>query len=78
MDALEMKTDPLLKDLISWVGREPRRYEDVMDAWRTHCPRLTIWEDAVELGLVTRTFKPGIGDVVHITDKGRSYVRDAA
>jgi hypothetical protein len=78
MSTSETKTDPLLRDLISWVGREPRRYVDVMDAWRTSCPRLTIWEDAVELGLVTRTFKPGIGDMVYITDKGREYVRNAA
>ena len=78
MSMIETKTDPLLRDLISWVGREPRRYADVMDAWRTSCPRLTIWEDAVEFGFVTRTFKPGIGDMVYITDKGREYVRDAA
>lgn len=52
----KIKTDPLLRDLVQWVSRGPRPYAEVMDAWRTHCPRLTIWEDAVEHGLVTRTF----------------------
>jgi hypothetical protein len=23
-----------------------------MDAWRTHCPRLSVWEDALADGLV--------------------------
>jgi len=74
----KMKADPLLRDLVQWVSRSPRPYADVMDAWRTSCPRLTIWEDAVEHGLVTRRFKPGVGDIVTVTEKGRAYVRDAA
>ena len=78
MPETKMKTDPLLRDLVQWVSRGPRPYADVMDAWRTSCPRLTIWEDAVERGLVTRMFKPGVGDIVSVTDKGRAYVRDAA
>ena len=72
----KIKADPLLRDLVQWVGRRPRPYAEVMDAWRTNCPRLTIWEDAVEHGLVTRTFEPGVGDIVSVTEKGRAYVRD--
>lgn len=72
------KTDPLLRDLVQWIDRGPRPYGDVMEAWRTSCPRLTIWEDAVEQGLVERSFEPGIGDMVSVTDKGRAYVRAAA
>ncbi len=34
--------DPLILDLVEWVAREPRSYLDVMDAWRTSCPRLTV------------------------------------
>ena len=74
----KIKTDPLLRDLVQWVSRGPRPYAEVMDAWRTHCPRLTIWEDAVEHGLVTRAFEPGVGDIVSVTEKGRQYVRDVA
>lgn len=78
MTVTTMKTDPLLRDLVQWVGHGPRPYRDVMEAWRTSCPRLTIWEDAVEQGLVARAFEPGVGDMVYVTDKGRDYVRAAA
>ena len=46
--------EPLLVDLVEWIGREERSYLDVMDAWRTSCPRLPVWELAVERGLVAR------------------------
>ncbi len=45
-------TEPLVLDLVEWVGRAPRPYAEVMAAWRTSCPRLTVWEDAMERGLV--------------------------
>jgi len=44
----------LILDLVEWVGRRARTYEETMDAWRTSCPRLTVWEDAVDRGLVAR------------------------
>ena len=37
---------------VEWVAREPRAYPELIDAWRTSCPRLTVWEDAVERGFV--------------------------
>jgi hypothetical protein len=43
---------PLMLDLVAFVADRPRPYAEVMDAWRTNCPRLTVWEDAVEAGLV--------------------------
>lgn len=46
--------DALILDLAEWVAKAPRTYEDVMEAWRTSCPRLTVWEDAVERGIVER------------------------
>ena len=42
--------DPLVRDLVDWLNKEPRLYTDVLDAWRTSCPRLTVWEDAVDRG----------------------------
>ena len=39
-------------EFLSWVAARPRTYVDAMDAWRTHCPRLSVWEDAVIDGLV--------------------------
>ena len=43
-------TDPLVLDLLEWIAREPRLYIEVIETWRTSCPRLTIWEDAVDGG----------------------------
>ena len=47
-------TDALVLDLVEWIAREPRPYSEVIDTWRTSCPRLTIWEDAVDRGYVAR------------------------
>jgi hypothetical protein len=46
--------DPLVLDLVEWVATEPRPYADVLDRWRTSCPRLTVWEDALDRGFVKR------------------------
>jgi hypothetical protein len=42
----------LTLQLLAWVAARPRTYGETMEAWRTTCPRLTIWEDAVSDGLV--------------------------
>lgn len=42
----------LMGQLLAWVAARPRRYDATMDAWRTSCPRLSVWEDALEAGLV--------------------------
>ncbi|HKR18893.1 MAG TPA: hypothetical protein VJS41_02000 [Stellaceae bacterium] len=44
--------DALLLQLLAWVAARPRRYGETMEAWRTSCPRLPVWEDAIEAGLV--------------------------
>jgi hypothetical protein len=38
--------DNLLLDLLEWVAQGERSYDEVMDAWRTSCPRFPIWENA--------------------------------
>jgi hypothetical protein len=45
--------DALVLDLVEWVARKDRSYEETMDAWRTSCPRLPVWEDACDHGLVS-------------------------
>ena len=42
----------LTRDFLAWIAREPRSYAETMEAWRTHCPRFTIWEDALADDLV--------------------------
>ncbi len=68
--------DPLVLDLVEWIAREPRLYSDVIATWRTSCPRLTIWEDATDLGYVTREAIAGSGVIVMVTEAGESLLRE--
>ncbi len=68
-------THALILDLVEWVAARPRPYEEVMEAWRTSCPRLTIWEDAVDRGLLVRERRDGAGTVVRVTTRGRALLR---
>ena len=45
---------PLILDFLEWIAARPRPYSEVMDAWRTSCPRFTVWEDVVDQGFVIR------------------------
>ena len=67
--------DPLVLDFVEWVAREPRAYSEVIGAWKTSCPRLTIWEDAVDRGYVTRETIAGFGIVVTVTEDGEKLLR---
>jgi len=69
--------DPLVLDFVEWIAKEPRAYADVLDAWRTSCPRLTVWEDAIDRGLVMR--KPVAGEQrtrVEVTEAGERFLRE--
>lgn len=49
------RPDPLIRDLVEWLGKAPRSRAEVVEAWRTSCPRLSIIEDALEAGWIERT-----------------------
>lgn len=68
--------EALILDLVEWVAREPRSYADVMDAWRTSCPRLTVWEDSVDRGLVEREATSAHGVIVRVTPRGRDFLAE--
>ena len=72
---MSMTADPLVLDFVEWVAREPRAYSEVIGAWKTSCPRLTVWEDAADLGLVARETVQGFGLVVKVTDEGERLLR---
>lgn len=64
--------EALLIDFLAWLVTGERPYAEVMDAWRTSCPRLTVWEDALEAGWIER--RPGAG--VALTDEGRAWLAE--
>jgi hypothetical protein len=68
-------SDPLVLDLVEWIARQPRLYSEVIETWRTSCPRLTIWEDAVDRGYVAREAVAG-GARVAITPEGQKLLRE--
>ena len=45
-------TSALTLQMLEWLAERPRTYGETLEAWKTSCPRLTIWEDAVADGLV--------------------------
>jgi hypothetical protein len=68
--------DPLILDLVEWVSKAPRPYADVMEAWRTSCPRLTVWEDAVDRGYLVPEREDGRSVLVKVTPLGRRFLQD--
>jgi hypothetical protein len=64
---------PLILDLLEWLAARPRPYSEVMDAWRTSCPRFTIWEDVIDRGFVVRRCG-GNELLVDLTPRGRSFL----
>jgi hypothetical protein len=44
--------DALVLDLLEWIGTEGRPYREVMEVWRTSCPRLPVWEQANDRGFI--------------------------
>lgn len=62
--------DPLILDLVEWVSRSPRSHAELLETWRTSCPRLTVWEDAVDHGYLLRQDR-----LVTVTAKGRELLR---
>jgi hypothetical protein len=65
--------EALIFDLLEWVSTRERTYEEVMDAWRTSCPKLPVWEDANDRGLITIEDVQG-RSLVRITPSGRALL----
>ena len=69
------RLDPLLLDLVEWLQIGPRPYAEVMEAWRTTCARLPIWEEAVDRGfIVSERLQPGSLQV-SITPAGQAFLK---
>ena len=65
--------DALILDLLEWLASRERSYEEVMDAWRTSCPRLPVWEDATDRGLVSLELVNG-HCAVRVSASGRALL----
>lgn len=65
---------PLVLDLLEWIGDTPRPYSEVLDAWRTSCPRLPVWEEANDHGFVVRQRGPDRTEVIAVSAAGRRHL----
>lgn len=63
--------DALVLDLLEWIGPGTRPYAEVLDAWRTSCPGLPVWEEARLRGLVEVVRTGGANLEVAVSDAGR-------
>ncbi|WP_051244046.1 hypothetical protein [Thalassobaculum salexigens] len=70
----EFTVERLLLDLVAWIAERPRPYTDVLDAWRTSCPRLPVWEEAVDRGYVRRITDGAEGATIHATTAGSDFL----
>jgi len=59
----------LTTQMLEWLDAKPRTYAETLDAWKTSCPRLSIWEDA----LADRLIRIESG-AVHVTPAGRALL----
>ncbi|HTC40724.1 MAG TPA: hypothetical protein VK703_04085 [Candidatus Acidoferrales bacterium] len=69
----DIVVDALILDLLEWLATRDRSYEEVMEAWRTSCPRLPVWEEANDRGLVEREDAGG-SSVVRVSSSGRELL----
>jgi hypothetical protein len=66
--------DALLLDMLEWIGPSSRPYDEALEAWRTSCPRLPVWEEAVDRGFVVRT-RGSRGACVSLSSAGAAHLR---
>jgi hypothetical protein len=72
--AMTDTVENLILDLVEWVERKERTYQETIDAWRTSCPRLPVWEDATDRGLVETVFGNG-RSLVRVTPAGFDFLK---
>jgi hypothetical protein len=67
--------EALILDLLEWIGPNSRPYVEVLESWRTSCPRLPVWETASDRGFVSRHRVEGRGTVVSVSAAGANHLR---
>ena len=65
----------IMIQFLAWVADRPRNYAQAMDAWRTSCPRLSVWEDAIIEGLVR--IEGNANRRVSLTSRGSAVLAQA-
>jgi hypothetical protein len=69
----DIVVDTLILDLLEWLARRERSYEEIMEAWRTSCPKLPVWEEANDRGLLNIEDVAG-RRIVRVSASGRALL----
>jgi hypothetical protein len=65
----------LMREFLTWVADRRRTYAEAMEAWRSTCPRHTVWEDALGEGLIQVENRAPLADAeVSLTPRGRALL----
>jgi D-3-phosphoglycerate dehydrogenase len=64
----------LILDLLEWIGPRPRPYAEVIEVWRTSCPRLPVWEEATARELIELRAEEKGALRVFVTPLGRELL----
>jgi hypothetical protein len=68
---IDFVVESLILDLLEWLAKQDRSYNDTMDAWKTSCPKLPVWEDATDRGLIELD-----ANIVRLTPAGRAFLEE--
>jgi hypothetical protein len=66
--------DRFTHELLEWISLRPRTYPESIDAWRSTCPRHSVWDDALTDGLVRIDARRGLPADVVLTQRGRELL----
>ena len=68
--------DALILDLLEWISPRSRPYREVIEAWRTSCPRLPVWEEANERGFIEYYHSQGSEAMVSVSALGAMFLAE--
>jgi D-3-phosphoglycerate dehydrogenase len=71
---MSMNASPETLELLAWISSRARTYDEAIEAWRSHCPRLAVWDDAFSDGLL-RVVRNGRTSHVALTSLGRAALQ---
>jgi hypothetical protein len=68
--------EALILDLLEWIGPKGRPYREVIDAWRTSCPRLPVWEEAHDRCFIEHSRWESSEPMVSVSAVGVKFLAD--